>query len=132
MQSKVFCCSVGVMIWEIDTPVIKTVLKGHFCPSLKKKVTSVRKKTVLSWKRHFYQKFIFSLTDVTRSYQKRHFCQKTNSNLKLYFKVTLWFKSHVKLFGLRLTLLQISRHKSKFLHLPKYLHTYYPEKNRKG
>ena len=33
---------------ENDTPVIKTVLKGHFCPGLKKKVTSVRKKTVLS------------------------------------------------------------------------------------
>ena len=55
--------------WENYTSVIKTGVKGHFCPVLKKKVTSVRKKTVLSpiiW-------IVFETLKRTLLSPKRHF-----------------------------------------------------------
>ena len=107
-------------------------LKRTLLSGLKKKVTSVWKKTVLSWKRHFYQKNYRYSDWCYKIISKKTLLSENKLKYKIVFSIiTLWFKTHVKRCGLCLTLRQIRSNKSKSIHLPKYLHVYYAGKNRK-
>ena len=63
----IYSAFLSVTLWENDTPVIKSVLKGHFCPGLTKKSLLSQKKTVLSVKRHFY----LNLSSVLQNHIKK-------------------------------------------------------------